>query len=1035
MTAVLEIRLFGGVAIRRGDAPISGFVSSKAPALLAYLAVTARTHQREALAALLWGEMTDADAKNNLRQTLSNLRKLVDPHLIITRETVGWNTAVPYILDVAQFENQLHTARGTDLLTRIAALQQATALYQGDFLAGFYVRDAPEFEEWMLAQRARYRELTLHTLHALAEHHLSRGEYGQAIDSATRLLTLEPWREEAHRQLMLAQLRSGQRSAALAQYKLCRQLLSDELGVAPSPETSALFERIRDARPRIHLPTSTTPFVGRHNELAYLLRLLADPTCHLVTISGTGGSGKTRLALETAARAAHTFLHGVCFASLAAVSSLEVVPSTVAEALAAALSGKADPHDQLIAYLRDKEMLLVLDNLEHLSAADGWISRLIQSCPDLRLLVTSRERLNLHGERLLELNGLDIPPGKQAQSATDYSAAQLFLNRAREVLPDFVLNARNETAVTRICQLVNGLPLAIELAAAWVRHLTSQEIAHEIEQNLSFLATTQKNVPARHRSLQAAFEHSWALLSDDERTAFARLAVFRGGCTREAATAVTRAPLPILAALCDKSLLRRDPDGRYTTHELLRQYAAIKLQAAPPHLAEIQTRHCQTTIHFLAAREDALNGARQNEARQEIAAEIDNIRAAWEWAVAAQQPHLLEPALESLRVFLEYVGWYTEAIQLFGSAADVERANSGDKSQLFGRILVRQAWFYHRLDRFEVARPLIAQCHSIFRDAQPPLPAEEALCFQCLGNMARAEGDFAQSTLYYSQSLAQHRLVGNPHHIASSLNGLATGYSEQGEFEAAYQLHEESLALRREMGDRKGVATTLVNLGFIALGEARYAKAKPYEEEALAIFREIGYPMGEAVALHNLGVACSMLEEYAEARPLLQECLVICQELGHRHIAAHALASLGIVEWMLDDHPKGWQNTGQALQIAREIGSVSATLIALVSVVILLTGQGEQEQAVEVAVLVFHHPSTNHETKNRAKRLLDQLAAQLPAPVMAAAQARGQVLKLEEVAAEFLARLFVSGRGATVGSTAAAAVGSYPSDGPGGRAA
>ncbi|MBK7917848.1 MAG: hypothetical protein IPJ94_16620 [Chloroflexi bacterium] len=311
MTAVLEIRLFGGMAIRRGDAPISGFVSNKAPALLAYLAVTGRTHQRDVLAALLWGEMTDADAKNNLRQMLTNLRKLVDPHLFITRETVGWNTAVPHTLDVAQFEHHLHTARGADQFTRIAALQQASILYQGDFLAGFYVRDAPEFEEWLLAQRARYRELMLHTLHTLAEHHLGRGEYSQAIDSATHLLTLEPWREEAHRQLMMAQLRSGQRSAALSQYKLCRQLLNDELRVEPSPETTALFKRIRDARPRIHLPASTTPFVGRHHELAYLLRLLADPTCHLVTISGTGGSGKTRLALETAARAADVFLHGV----------------------------------------------------------------------------------------------------------------------------------------------------------------------------------------------------------------------------------------------------------------------------------------------------------------------------------------------------------------------------------------------------------------------------------------------------------------------------------------------------------------------------------------------------------------------------------------------------------------------------------------------------------------------------------------------------------------------------------------------------
>ncbi|MCC6606545.1 MAG: tetratricopeptide repeat protein [Anaerolineae bacterium] len=1009
MTAVLEIRLFGGMAIRRGDAPISGFVSSKAPALLAYLAVTARTHQREALAALLWGEMTDADAKNNLRQTLSNLRKLVDPHLIITRETVGWNTAVPHTLDVAQFENQLHTARGADLLIRTAALQQATALYQGDFLAGFYVRDAPEFEEWMLAQRARYRELMLHTLHTLAEHHLSRGEYGQAIDSATRLLTLEPWREEAHRQLMLAQLRSGQRSAALAQYKLCRQLLSDELGVAPSPETSALFERIRDARPRIHLPTSTTPFVGRHNELAYLLRLLADPTCHLVTISGTGGSGKTRLALETAVRAADLFLHGVVFVPLAAVNSLETIPNTVAEILGAALSGTADPSDQLLTYLHDKELLLVLDNLEHLSGMDAWVSRLIQACPEVRLLVTSRERLNLRGERLLELAGLAVPPTPDVITG-NYSATQLFLNRAQMILPDFVINAGNQTAVTRICQLVDGLPLAIELAAAWVRQLTCAEIADEIAYNVSFLATTQKDVPTRHRSLQAAFEHSWALLADDERDTFARISVFQGGCTREMATAVTQSPLSVLSALCEKSLLRRDENGRYTMHELLRHFAANQLKAAPSHFAEIQRRHCQTTINFLAKQEDALNGAQQNRARQEIAAEMDNIRAAWEWAVATRQPDLLAPALESLRVFLEYVGWYTEAVQLFGSAADAAQAATSDKSPLFGRLLVRQAWFYHRLDRFALARTLIAQCSAIFHEAQPPLPAEEALCFQCLGNMARAEGDFDQSILHYTKSLAQHRLVGNSHHIASAMNGLATAYAERGEFDQAHQLHEESLALRRALGDQKGIATVLVNLGFIALGQARYAAVKPLEQEALDIFREIGYPMGAAVALNNLGVACYMLAEYDESRLFLEECLAICRELGHRHIAAHALGSLGGVFGAVGDYPTAWQHTQAGLQMAQEIGSVSAMLFCLLSTAVLLARQGKASQAETIATLVFHHPSTNRETKDRSGELLKQLASQLPESTSAGGAMPEQNKALEEVIAEILQQLSVNGR-------------------------
>jgi tetratricopeptide (TPR) repeat protein len=450
-------------------------------------------------------------------------------------------------------------------------------------------------------------------------------------------------------------------------------------------------------------------------------------------------------------------------------------------------------------------------------------------------------------------------------------------------------------------------------------------------------------------------------------------------------------------------------DGRYTIHELLRQYAANKLRADPQHLAETQARHCHYYVGFLGAREDALNDARQNETRQVIATEIDNIRTAWQWAVTQQQPTLLEPALESLRLFLEYAGWYTEAIRLFAVVAEAERMCTGNNSPLLGKLLVRQAWFNHRLDRFEVARPLVEESQAIFRNTQPALPAEEALCLQCLGNMARAMGDFTQAITCYRQSLLQHRVVGNLHHIASSLNGLATAYSERGEFEDASQLHQESLALRREIGDRKGVATTLVNLGFIALGQARYAEVKPLEQEALDIFREIGYPMGEAVALNNLGVACYMLAEYGEARRLLEECLTICRELGHRHIAAHALGTLGGVAGALSDYDEAWQHTREGLQMAREISSVSATLFGLMSAAVLLSRQGENELAVTVAALVYHHASTNRETKDRASYLLDQLAVQLPTPLMAAAQERGRTSKLEEVATKILEGAAVAG--------------------------
>jgi predicted ATPase/DNA-binding SARP family transcriptional activator len=1004
MSAELQIRLLGGLQIVLDGAPVSGFVSSKAPALFAYLAVSRRPHTREALAALLWGGLPDADARNNLRQALASLRRSLEPYLLVARDTLAFDPAAPFFLDVEVFERCLRSAAGEGPLPdRYGWLNEAAALYQGDFLAGFTVRDAPEFEDWLLVQRMRLRELALHLLHALTQLQLQRGHTAAAIESATRLLGLDAWREEAHRQLMLALARSGQRTAALTQYETCRRLLAAELNVPPSPETTALYERIRAARRRVRLPPVATPFVGRLAALAHIASLLADPTCRLLTLVGPGGSGKTRLALEAAARGADGFLHGVCFVSLAAAGSLDTVPSTIAEALDLPLTGKADPREQLRTYLRDKELLLVLDNLEHLPGAPALVGALLDACPEVRLIVTSRERLNLHGERLVELDGLAVPPEAPGQDVEQFEAAQLFLAAARAAQPAFAPSAADQQAIAHICRKVAGLPLAIELAAAWVRHFRCDEIAAEISRNLSFLATTQQNLPARHRSLRAAFEHSWALLNAEERSAFARLAVFRGGCDLEAALAVTASSRTVLAALCDKSLVRRDPAGRYGLHELLRQFAHGMLEADRTDLQATQARHRDYYLALLSTLEASLGDARQSDARQRLMTEADNHRRAWAAAVNGQQTDLLSPALEGLRVFLELAGWYAEAVVLFTGAAEVEQARTRPDESLLGRLLARAAWFHHRLDNFAAAQALSEQSLAMLASAQPRLPFEEAQCLQCQANMARAVGEFARSRDLARQSLELHRQAGDPGAIAAALNSLAVALAEVGDFEEAARLHQEGLELRRELGDRRGVATALVNLGFIGLGQGRFADTQRYSREALAIFRDIGYPMGEAVALNNLGVACQMLGEFVEAQAALAACVNLCRELGHRHILAHALGSLGGVAAANEAFGEAWGLLREALQTARMIGSVSALLFGLASTAEVLARQDQRERAAEIAAFVLEHGAANRETKNRADALLVGLAAQVPAPMLEAARAHGQAATLEALVDRFLA--------------------------------
>ncbi len=690
MAGDLRISLLGQPSFEWDGRPLTSLTVVKGRALLIYLAVTKQPHSRQKLAGLLWPDVLEESARSSLRTTMMRLRDSIGDYLVSGRESIGLDWERPLWLDVDEFERasrQLKTQGPQHSKPDWQHLRQAAHLYRDDFLADFYVPDASLYEEWVVQQREHYRRMALESLHRLALHALQEGTFAEGIVDARRMVALDSLSENAHSLLMQFYARSGQSTLALRQYEECERLLEAELGVAPSQETRHLYAEIRQdklsppsareaqlAQPvsqsvsglaeratrlaevgRHNLPRQTTEFVGRGRELAQIHEQLADPSVGLLTIVGLGGMGKTRLAIEAASRELDHFADGVWFVPLAPVERASLLSSTIENILKLPGYSGLDPDSHLLSHLADKDMLLILDNLEHLLDASDLISRILVTAPGVKLLVTSRVRLQLQEEWLLPLEGLEVPRLHDvvAFDPATHSAVQLFVKRARRLQPDFVESAVNVAHVVQICRLVGGMPLGIELAASWLRTIPLEEIANEVQSSLDFLATSMRNIPDKHRSMRAVFERSWQLLGVQEQQVLAILSIFRGGFTREAAVKVADISMAILASLVDSSWLQRGIDGRYNLHELVRQYADEQLgtMVGQPH--EAQRMHATYFAALIEQRAAYLGTQQQKSAIDLLMAEIDNIWAGWRWSVANLE-------IEAMVNYVECLKWLAD---------------------------------------------------------------------------------------------------------------------------------------------------------------------------------------------------------------------------------------------------------------------------------------------------------------------------------------------------------------------------------------
>ena len=881
----LSISLLGPFAATMDGHSLDGFTSAKVRALLAYLTLEAdRLHARQSLADLLWPDCAEGVARTYLRQALSNLRKLLqeragdEPFLLIGRDTVQFNRRSAYRLDVADFIDLLaecdrhqhcHAPSCAACTQRCVT---AVALYRGEMLEGLLPDASTVFEEWLTIRREELHQQAVQALGYLATCAGWSGRYNEMRAHAERQIALDAWREEAHCQLMQALALSGERSAALAQYERCRAILACELGVEPSSETSGLYMRIcatvpnlpaGEARAKIlglpHalsravLPVPSTPFVGRANERAHLADLLQDPACRLITLVGPGGIGKTRLALHVAAEHGETFADGVFVVSLAPLRVAASLVPAIAGVVGVNLTGSSEPATHLLDHLRTREMLLVLDNAEHLLHGVEMVARILEHAPGLRLLVTSRERLSLQGEWVVELAGLDYPDSPldldgEAWQET-FSAVALFVQSGHRICDGVALTAGDVPAVVRICRLAEGLPLALELAASWLRGASScQEIAQEMERNLEILTTSFRDVPERHRSMRAVFEQSWRLLPKEEQRVLRRLAVFRGGFDRAAAMTVAGATLADLGRLVDRALVRH-VGARYDLHELVRHYALSRLEKAGES-EETHMRHLEVFLHLAEQAEPWLVSAHQGVWLERLEADGSNLRAAMEWALAHERMEAVIRLGGALWRFWWLRGHVDEGRSWLEAMGRLEPDPPvGIERRLWAQALHGAGWMSIRQRAFAQAAVLLE--HSLVVARQTGDSVRCAAVLHDLGQSTRLQGQYSHAVSLFEEAAVLARQTGHARLEGIALGSTGTAWHAAGDDERARPLLEAGLALCRVSGDTVFMGWFLTFLGRVAKEQGDYKAAATYLRQAVATFQDLGDRDGLAFTLEG----------------------------------------------------------------------------------------------------------------------------------------------------------------------------------------
>jgi predicted ATPase/predicted negative regulator of RcsB-dependent stress response len=727
------------------------------------------------------------------------------------------------------------------------------------------------------------------------------------------------------------------------------------------------------------LPVMSTPFIGRADDLATIQQHLADARCRMLTLAGPGGVGKTRLAVEAASlrTQAQAYANGVHFVNLQPVAKADDLPVAIADALRVALPSSDAPEQQLQRYLANKHVLLVLDNFEHLSAGATMLADLLTAAPQVQTLITSREILNLREEWQYCVEGVEVPPARLTGDVDDllrYDAVRLFVECAHRVQPAFSLH-RDCAAVARICQLTEGLPLAIELAAAWTKTLTCADIAHELERGLAILTSKLRNAPPRHSSMQAVFDHSWRLLSEQERAAFARLTIFRGGFAREAAMQVVGATQATLSSLVDKSFLRCTPDGRYHVHELLRQYGDERLTESADDLAQALEWHGRYYAAFLGDTAKSHIPEQQSAALHTIREEMDNLRAAWRWSV--QQCHLDSIGRLAMPVYwiAQYGSSYLEGANALASAATrlQQMPETAEVAVALVEMLPYLSWLQLRLGRLEQAETSSNQCLSL-QDKYGVLPQPHwgNGCLAILSIIAAIRGDYAEAERLAQKERALIRANDRWLNMPVACYAFANAAMAQGRDDEARDAISEAIRLCRQFGERWFLAYCLTTLGSIEFKQGNLQAAGAQYQAAYELREKFDDAEGMAVALNKLGEIALVTGDNDAARQRFEHSLDLYRDLNDSGGLATVLKGLGDVACAEGQPKQAALHYAQALRIAQDMNYVSLIFSLLLATGGLFLRMGRRSDSAILLMVVLHHPRSDEQCRSGTRQLLSQ---------------------------------------------------------------